>query len=301
MRGRTAALIAASAVATGVMASTAILRVPPPPKSANGHPVQLVASGLSTPTSFAFGGGNVFEGDGGARIEHGPERRRVLLKNGTATKLAGSPPFVAGLAWHKGALYVSGGGSPRNGPTWQLLEVERLERQDQSSPTRSALHRAQEVRGLQRPRLRGGRPAVRRRRPGLTNGNDHGPSTLSPYLYDILSFNPNGKGLKVFATGMRQPWQFAFPPGRRLRSSLTSARTRAPRTRPTSSSGSSTARHGFPPCNRTEASKCKGFAKPFSSSGPTPNDGPGHHRQAVHDLVQGLGAKGHGVRCSRCR
>ena len=44
---------------------------------------------------------------------------------------------------------------------------------------------------------------------GLTSGNDHGPaSKKTPYLYDILSLKPNGKGLKVFASGIRQPWQF---------------------------------------------------------------------------------------------
>ena len=48
---------------------------------------------------------------------------------------------------------------------------------------------------------------------GLLNNNDHGPATLSPHLYDILSFNANGKGLKVFASGIRQPWQMAFPKG----------------------------------------------------------------------------------------
>ena len=111
MRGRTAALIAASAVATGVVASTAMAAgPPPPPKATNGHQVQLVASGLHTPTSFAFGGGNVFEGDGGVESKSAPPNGGVfLLKGGTATLIPGSPAFVAGLAWHDGSLYVSGG------------------------------------------------------------------------------------------------------------------------------------------------------------------------------------------------
>ncbi len=103
MRRRTAALIAASAVATGVVASTAMAAgPPPPPKATNGHQVQLVASGLHTPTSFAFGGGNVFEGDGGAASNKVPNGGVFVLKNGTGTLIPGSPQFVAGLAWHDG-------------------------------------------------------------------------------------------------------------------------------------------------------------------------------------------------------
>ena len=48
---------------------------------------------------------------------------------------------------------------------------------------------------------------------GLLDNNDHGPASLSPFLYDILSFKPNGTGRQVFATGIRQPWQMAFPKG----------------------------------------------------------------------------------------
>src|SRR5271156_4965418 len=110
MRGRTAALIAATVVSTGAVATTAVAAGPPPPTATNGHQVQLVASGLHTPTSFAFGGGNVFEGDGGVESKNAPPNGGVfLLKGGAGTLIPGSPEFVAGLAWQKGALYVSGG------------------------------------------------------------------------------------------------------------------------------------------------------------------------------------------------
>src|ERR1700752_4507690 len=131
MRGRTAALIAATAVSTGAVASAAMAASgpPPPPKATNGHTVQLVASGLHTPTSFAFGGGAVFEGDGGGGFFEGdggvesktapPNGGVFVLKNGAATEIPGSPGFVAGLAWHDGALYVSGGSITATGPKWQ--------------------------------------------------------------------------------------------------------------------------------------------------------------------------------------
>ena len=65
MRVRSAALLAASVVATGVVASSATAAGPPPPTGVGGAKVSLFASGVHTPTSFAFGGGTVFEGDGG--------------------------------------------------------------------------------------------------------------------------------------------------------------------------------------------------------------------------------------------
>src|SRR5436305_5799572 len=124
MRGRTAALIAATAAVTtgGVVASaTAAGGPPPPPTGANGAKVTQVADGVNTPTSFAFGGGNVFEGDGGAESSKVPNGGVYLLKGPHATKLPGSPNFVAGLAWRKGTLYVSSATVGAKGIKFQLL------------------------------------------------------------------------------------------------------------------------------------------------------------------------------------
>src|SRR5262249_49935084 len=103
MRVRNAALLAASVVATGVAASVASAASGPPPlpTGVGGAKVTLFASGLHTPTSFAFGGGNVFEGDGGVESNTAPPNGGVfVLKGGTATPIPNSPQFVAGLAWH---------------------------------------------------------------------------------------------------------------------------------------------------------------------------------------------------------
>ena len=217
MRGRTAALIAATAALTtgGVVASaTAATGPPPPPVGAKGVKVKLFASGggLTTPTSFAFGGGNVFEGDGGSESSQVPNGGVFLLKGGTGTKLDGSPNFVGGLTWHKGTLYVSGASVGATGIKFQLQAWSGWTG-TQVHQAEGDLHRAKGFRGLQRPGVRPRRPAVRRRRRRATNGNDHGPASSSPYLYDILSLKPNGKDLKVFAKGIRQPWQFAFEKG----------------------------------------------------------------------------------------
>ena len=69
-----AAALAFGLAAPAVSASSG----PPPPVSTNGHKVQLVASGLKTPTSFAFGDGRVFVGDGGNSEGSAPPQRRGL-------------------------------------------------------------------------------------------------------------------------------------------------------------------------------------------------------------------------------
>ena len=125
MRRRNAALLAASVISVGAVASNASAAGgPPPPTGAGGAKVQQVAAGLHTPTSFAFGAGTLFEGDGGAESSTAPPNGGVFaIKNGTGTLIPGSPQFVAGLAWHGGALYVSGGSV--TGPTsarWQILK-----------------------------------------------------------------------------------------------------------------------------------------------------------------------------------
>jgi len=270
MRGRKASFIAATVLSTGAIAATATAASgpPPPPTATNGAVVQQVAAGLSTPTSFAFGGGSVFEGDGGNQTTHAPGGV-FLLKNGVGTKISGSPAFVAGLAWHKGTLYVSGG-TP-TGPksaTWQLLAWSGWN--GTTFTKQKAIYTApkkfQGFNGLgfgPDGRLYVGVDV------GLLNNNDHGPAKLSPYLYDILSFAPNGHGLKVYATGIRQPWQMVFPAGSRspLVSNLgqDTAAKNPPDFLLKVAKGDN---YGFPKCNWTKGSKCKGFAKPFKLFAP---------------------------------
>jgi glucose/arabinose dehydrogenase len=241
---------------------------PPPPTAVSGHHVKLVASGLGTPTSFAFGGGTTFEGDGGNNQSGPPNGGVFVLKGGKATKLAGSPGFVAGLAWHKGVLYISGGSIGATGAKFQLLKWSGWN--GTSFSKKSVIYTApkkfQGFNGIAYGpdgRLYVGVDL------GLLNGNDHGPNTKSPYLYDILSIKPNGKGFRVFATGIRQPWQFVFAPGSKspLVSDLgqDSNAKNPPDFVLKVRKGDN---YGFPQCNHTKGSKCKGFAKPFKSFAP---------------------------------
>jgi hypothetical protein len=270
MLGRTAALLAASVVATGVVASAASAAGGPPlPQGVGGAKVRLVASGLHTPTSFAVGDGNLFEGDGGAEGNGPPVGGGVyLLRGGKGTLIPGSPQFVAGLVWHGGALYVSGGSV--TGPhtaKWQLFKWSGWN--GATFTSQKAIYTAPKkfdgFNGIAfgaDGRLYVGVDV------GLTDGNDHGPAK-TPYVYDILSIKPNGKGLKVFATGMRQPWQMAFPAGSSSPYVSVLGQDSGAKNPPDFvlrvHQGDN---YGFPGCNWTNASKCKGFTKPFQQFGP---------------------------------
>jgi glucose/arabinose dehydrogenase len=253
---------------------------PPLPTATNGHTVQLVASGLMTPTSFAFGAGSVFEGDGGNSEGSGPPNGGVyVLKNGTATRIPGSPQFVAGLAWHRGALYVSGGSITATGVAWQLDKWKgwtgkrfRSQRVIYTAP--QGFDGFNGIGFGADGRLYVGVDV------GLTDGNDHGPATTSRHVYQILTLWPNGSHLKVFARGMRQPWQLAFP-----------AHSSSPYVTDLGQDSGATnppdfilrvtpdQNYGFPGCNRTSAKACKGDARPFRTFGP-------------HTDLMGIGLRG---------
>lgn len=247
---------------------------PPPPTSPSGKTVTQVAigGGLGTPTSFAFGKGQVFEGDGGAETSKIPNGGVFVLKNGTGVKLAGSPMFVSGLAWHKGALYVAGGSV--TGPKNATFTIQKWSGWDGTKfATQKAIYTApkkfQGFNGIAfgpDGRLYVGVDV------GLLNGNDHGPATLSPYLYDILSMKANGKGFKVFASGIRQPWQMVFAPGSKNPLVSDLGQDKGAKNPPDFvlkvHEGDN---FGFPACNWTVAAKCKGFAKPFKVFPPHTN------------------------------
>lgn len=99
---------------------------------------------------------------------------------------------------------------------------------------------------------------------GLTDGNDHGPASTSPYLYDILTFRADGTDLHVFAKGMRQPWQLAFQPGSNAPFVTDLGQDSGAKNPPDFvlhvHAGDN---YGFPTCNHTVAKKCQGFTKPF--------------------------------------
>jgi glucose/arabinose dehydrogenase len=264
MRQRIVGVIAAAAVGAAIcaLAATASAGTAAAPKSTTGKSVQLVASGLMVPTSFAFGDGAVFEGDGGNSTKL-PNGGLYVLKNGKATKVTTALAFVGGLQFHAGALYVSGATIGASGPEFQILAFKGWNGTTFTSqePIYTAPKGFQGFNGLAfgaDGRLYVGVDV------GLLDNNDHGPASISPYLYDILSMNTSGGDVTVFASGIRQPWQMAFPAGSDSPFVSDFGQDGAVKNPPDFllhvKAGQD---YGFPKCNQTKASACKGFAKPF--------------------------------------
>jgi glucose/arabinose dehydrogenase len=258
--------------AAALLGGTAIAAGPPPPTSTNGHAVQtVVASGLGTPTSFAFAAGNVFEGDGGVMSNTGQITAPggvFLLKGGQATRLKGSPAFVAGLTWRKGTLYVSAGPKILAWSGWNGSQFAK------QKVLYTAPKKFTGFNGL-------GFAANGRLYAGvsLASNGDHGPPT-TPYAYDILSFNSKGKDLKILAQGIRQPWQMVFPNNSSAPLVSDLGQDMGAKNPPDFvlrvNQGDN---FGFPNCNWTKTKACKGFAKPFKLFSP-------------HTDVMGLGIIG---------
>ncbi|MDQ2813750.1 MAG: hypothetical protein M3Z75_18245 [Actinomycetota bacterium] len=264
-----AGLAAALTFALVAPAANAGSGPPPLPVSTNGHKVELVASGLKTPTSFAFGDGMVFVGDGGNSQGSAPPNGGVyVLKNGAAVKIASPLKFVAGLAWHDNNLYISGAVLAHGHPSWRLSSWGGWN--GKTFTVRKTLFVAGKgfdgFNGIgfgADGRLYVGVDV------GLTDGNDHGPATKSPYLYDILTFCANGTDMRVFAKGMRQPWQFAFQPGSNAPFVTDLGQDSGAKNPPDFvlhvNAGDN---YGFPACNHTVPGKCWNFTKPFRSFAP---------------------------------
>jgi len=270
MRTRATALAVMATAALGAGAAAAGAAGPPPPPTApGGQTVTQVASGLKTPTTFAVGAGKVFEGDGGSESSKVPNGGVYLLSGGAGVKLAGSPEFVSGLAWHQDALYVAGGSITKKGPVFTLQRWSGFS--GTTFAKRTVIYTAPKgfagfngIAFAPNGRLLVGVDV------GLTDNNDHGPAK-TPYVYSILSMKSNGKGLKTFATGMRQPWQIAFAPGSKtplvsdLGQDSGANEKKVPDFVLKVHQGDN---YGFPQCNHVLASKCKGFAKPLTSFSP---------------------------------
>jgi glucose/arabinose dehydrogenase len=259
-----AGLAAALTFALGVPAASASSGPPPPPVSTNGHPVELVASGLKTPTSFAFGDGLVFEGDGGNSSGSAPPNGGVyVLHHGAAVEIASQFKFVAGLAWRGSTLYISGAALVDGRPSWRLMAWSGW------NGTTFTVRKVLYVAGPKFDGFNGigfgadGRLYVGVD-VGLTDGNDHGPATTSPFLYDILTFRADGQDMRVFAKGIRQPWQFAFQAGSNAPFVTDLGQDSGAKNPPDFvlhvHFGDN---YGFPVCNQKVAAKCRGFTQPY--------------------------------------
>lgn len=265
-----AALVAVVAGAVGAVRAEAA-GAPPPPK-APGKTVALVASGVPTPTAFAFAGGTVFVAGAGAEGKKTPAGGVFVLKAGKAIRIPGSPPFVAGLAWHYGTLYVSAGPSLLAWSGWN---------------GRSFAHRRTIVR----------EPAPFTGFSGLAVGPDGwiytgvqlGPGKrddftagTTPYANDFLRIDPRNGDIGVVATGLRQPWQTTFVPGSADPIVSVLGQENLGKTQPPDYLVRATrgARFGFAACNWSNTAACAGYTRPIAFF-------------PAHSSPMGIGAIGH--------
>lgn len=265
----TAAAVAGALAVT----ATATAGTLPMPTPANGATLQQVATGVTTPTAFAFGAGNVFVSDG--TLPHGPagpfDGGVYVLKNGVAIRLSGSPIASFGAVWHKGKLYVSGITAKPGGEAGELLAWSGWN--GVTFTTQKVLYTAPA--GIILNGLAFG--ANGRLYAGVDVGqtNDHGPK--KGLLYDVLSFNRHGKKMRIVATGIRQPWQLAFPAG--SSSPFVSDLGQDTPAKVANKSPDFILRvrkhqnYGFPKCNWVHVAKCVAYATPFKFLAPHTDPG----------------------------
>lgn len=228
-------------------------RVTAGPRTTAGVRIRRVATGVPIATEFAFGDGRVFVGGAGAGNYPDPGGGVYVLRNHRARRLDGSPVRVTGLAWHDNALYVSGDETLER---WSDFNGSQFQ-------TRRTIYTApgtfQGFNGLAFGP--DGRLYV-----GVGVGNDDNGPTIDIYAREILSFDAAGGDLRVFARGIRQPWQMAFPKG----SAAPYVSDEGPDDIASDPNPPDMLLHvragqnyGFPNCDWSTPSACANFAHPF--------------------------------------
>jgi hypothetical protein len=245
-----AGAIVLAAAAAVVVAFTAAAGAGPSPAAANGAPVALFASGVPTPTAFAWDGSTMFVGEGPADPNMTPGGL-FTLPNGAPTRVPGSPDNVYGLAWHYGSLYVSAGPTIEKLSGWDGTQFASIKTIWSGSPK---FYRFNGIAFGPDGRLYAGL--------GLKEPDfDH---TKDPYPLSqaVVSMTAAGKQLRILARGIRQPFQLTFPPGSRwpyVTDLGQDAGAIPPDEIVVAKPGQN---YGFPTCTWLILSKCKGFVRP---------------------------------------
>jgi glucose/arabinose dehydrogenase len=258
-----AAIIASAYIAVSASAAQA----PPPPKTYGGAKLSTFATGLRNPTSFAFGDGAVFAGDSGNSSSI-PNGGVYVIQHGKGVELPNSPIFVGGMTFHAGALYLSGGVLGSTGAVWTIQKWTGWN--GTTFTNRKVLYTAPKgFQGFDGIAFGPGGRLYAGVNTGLLNNNDHGPASLSPYLYDILSMTPSGGSVKVYASGMRQPWQMAYDAKANALFTSDLGQDSGAKNPPDFlllvHKGDN---YDFPKCNWTKGSKCSNATKPFKMFSP---------------------------------
>ncbi|MBS1888262.1 MAG: hypothetical protein JSU06_13850 [Actinobacteria bacterium] len=188
-------------IASAFVVATSGAAGPPLPKATNGKTVEVVGTGVPTPTAFAFTGSTVFAGSGPNEQSGGPGGL-FTLAGGTATKVPNTPPIVFGLAWKSNKLYVS------TGPT-----IVALSGWNGAAFSAEKTIYASKKKGF--PGFNGlafGPDGRLYAGLALNPKYDHSEDPFKP-SQAVVSMTAAGKKFKVVAKGLRQPFQLAFPQG----------------------------------------------------------------------------------------
>jgi glucose/arabinose dehydrogenase len=172
---------------------------PPLPKAVNGNAVTLVATGVTTPTSFAFAGDTIFAGSGPDESGKGKPTGLFTLADGKATKVPGTTAIVAGLAWKDGTLYVSSFRKIIAYSEWNGTRFGRVKTIAQPlRPTYNGLAIGPDGRLYA----------------GVSFRDKYDPGKdPAKYAQSVISMKTDGTDVKQVARGLRQPFQLTFPEG----------------------------------------------------------------------------------------
>ena len=250
-----ALLAALAAVASLVIvAAPAGAAGPPLPVAANGNTVEVVGTGVPTPTAFAFTGTTVFAGSGPNEETGGPGGL-FTVAGGKATQVPNTPPIVFGLAWKGNKLYVSTGPSIVALSGWDGTKFASTKTvyasKEKGFPGFNGLAFGPEGRlyaGL-----------------ALDEKYDHSKDPFEP-SQALVSMTATGKGFKVVTEGLRQPFQLVFPQGSKYPWVTVLSQDKGKGKVPNDEviEAKPGQNYGFPTCTWPAASAkvCKGFDEP---------------------------------------
>jgi glucose/arabinose dehydrogenase len=247
-----AALAAVASLAVVVASSGAA--GPLLPVAANGKAVEVVGTGVPTPTAFAFSGQTVFAGSGPNEESGGPGGLFTVAE-GKATKVPGSPPVVFGLAMKGKTLFVSTGPSIVAMSGWNGTKFASTKTvyasKEKGFPGFNGLAFGPEGRlyaGL-----------------ALNEKYDHAKDPFEP-SQALVSMTAAGKGFKVVTEGLRQPFQLVFPQGSKYPWVTVLSQDKGKGKTPDDEviEAKPGQNYGFPTCTwpAPSAKVCKGFDEP---------------------------------------
>jgi glucose/arabinose dehydrogenase len=192
--------------ALGIASVAAAAGPPPPPKAVGGNPVAVVARGVPTPTTFAFGAGQIFVAGFGSEDKPKPVGGVYVLKAGKPIRIPGSPPHVFGLAWKNGTLYVSGGVRRGEIDAWSGWDGTRFTKSRVVARAPKGVTSFNGITVAPDGSLYAGISLGDSKKADYSKG-------VGPYANSVVRVDPSSGKLTVVSTGMRQPWQPVFVPG----------------------------------------------------------------------------------------